>query len=254
MPGRSGRQPVLRQGGRQGRSGDPPGHRPDRSVAIPPDFRLERSLWTQGCAWVAGVDEAGRGALAGPVVVAAVVLPEIDDLPYVDSKTVSEPRREHLAQHVKRTALAWALGEATVAEVDALGPLQATHVAAHRALADLPRRPEGLVTDYLKLRFAEQDEAPLLLSPARADRLSLSVAAASLLAKTHRDARMRSAAVHWPVYGFDRHKGYGVAAHLRALREVGPCPVHRLSYAPVAAAVQNGNGDGHEPAPRRGKR
>ncbi len=203
----------------------------------PPSFDLERSLKNRGCAWVAGVDEAGRGALAGPIAVAAVVLPELDGLPYVDSKTVAEARREGLAEHVRRTALAWSVAEATAAEVDAMGPLKATHLAAHRALAGLPRTPDGLVTDYLKLRFDDQEAAPMLLSPARADRLSLSVAAASLLAKTTRDARMRSAAVDWPMYGFDRHKGYGVAAHLRALREAGPCPMHRLSFAPVKAVV-----------------
>lgn len=193
----------------------------------------------RGCTWVAGVDEAGRGALAGPVVVAAVVLPELDGLPYVDSKTVAEVRRERLAEHVRRTALAWSLGEAGSDEVDAVGPLKATHLAAHRALAGLLRAPDGLVTDYLMLRFEQQGTAPRLLSPARADRLSLSVAAASLLAKTHRDARMRSAAVDWPMYGFDRNKGYGVAAHLLALRQAGPCPMHRLSFAPVAAVVQD---------------
>ncbi len=179
------------------------------------------------------MDEAGRGAWAGPVVAAVVVLPDLPGLPYVDSKTVSPARREALAAHVRATATAWAVAEATVAEVDALGPLWATHLAVHRAIAELGVVPDAYVTDYLRLRFAARPQ-PEVVAPARADGLSLSVAAASLLAKTHRDARMRAAAVDWPTYGFERHMGYGVPAHRAALRHTGPCPWHRRSVRPVA--------------------
>ena len=201
--------------------------------AARPDLSLERRLRRSGCATIAGVDEAGRGAWAGPLIAAVVVLPDRTELPYVDSKSVSADVRERLADHVRRTAIAWAVGEASVEEVDAVGPLRATHLAAHRAIAALDTPPDAFVTDFLRLTFAALP-APQVLAPPRADATSLSVAAASLLAKTHRDARMRAAAVDWPTYGFERHKGYGVPAHRAALQRWGPCPCHRRSYRPVA--------------------
>lgn len=198
-----------------------------------PGFKLERAFWARGLARVAGVDEAGRGAWAGPIVAAAVVLPERRQLPYRDSKELAPDARERLADHVRATAVAWAVGEASVAEIDAIGPLRATHLAAVRALSVLELAPDALVTDYLDLRVGDP---PLpIVAPPRADATSLSVAAASILAKTHRDARMRAAADVFPVYGFERHKGYGVPAHVAALHAHGPCPLHRHSYQPVAA-------------------
>lgn len=201
-------------------------------------FDLERAFWARGLPVVAGVDEAGRGAWAGPVVVAVVVLAEpadgdaVADLPYRDSKTLTPAARERLAAHVRAQARAWAVAEADAGEVDALGPLRATHVAAHRAIARLGLVPDAYVTDYLQLRF-ESGPVPLV-APPRADATSLSVAAASILAKTHRDDRMRTAARAFPAYGFERHKGYGAPAHRAALRALGPCPLHRRSYRPVA--------------------
>jgi len=208
---------------------------------VVPDLRLERQLRRGGFTTIAGVDEAGRGAWAGPLVAAVVVLPDRDDLPYVDSKTVTAEVREELAAHVRRTAVAWAVGEATSDEVDAVGPLRATHLAAHRAIAALAAPPDAFVTDFLRLTFAALP-APEVLAPPRADATSLSVAAASLLAKTHRDACMRAAAVDWPTYGFERHKGYGVPAHRAALQRWGPCPWHRRSYRPVAQLLAPTNG------------
>lgn len=198
-------------------------------------FTLERAFWSRGLGAVAGVDEAGRGAWAGPVVAAAVVLPERDDLPYRDSKQLAPAARERLAAHVRATARAWAVGEADAAEVDALGPLRATHLAAHRALAALGLAPDAFVTDYLQLTFPDGPRP--LVAPARADATSLTVAAASILAKTHRDAAMTAAARAFPGYGFERHKGYGAPAHREALRVRGPCPLHRRSYRPVAACT-----------------
>ena len=195
-------------------------------------FDLERAFWARGLDAVAGVDEAGRGAWAGPVVAAVVVLPEIVDLPYRDSKALAPAVRERLAAHVRAHARAWAVAEADAREVDALGPLRATHVAAHRAIAGLGLNPDAFVTDYLQLRF---DTGPRpLVAPPRADATSLSVAAASILAKTHRDACMRAAARTFPAYGFERHKGYGAPAHRAALHAHGPCALHRRSSRPVA--------------------
>lgn len=196
------------------------------------DLSLERGLRARGFRRIVGIDEAGRGAWAGPLVAAAVMLVEEPrELGYVDSKRVSGAQRERLAAHAKQHARAWAVAEASVAEVDAIGPLRATHLAAHRAIGALQLAPDAVIADYLALTFGEP--APALLSLARADAQSASVAAASLIAKTHRDALMLAAAVDYPAYGFERHKGYGVVAHRVALEYLGPCPLHRLSVRPV---------------------
>jgi ribonuclease HII len=178
---------------------------------------------------VAGIDEAGRGAWAGPVAVAAVILPP-DSLPrsYRDSKTLSAAQRERLAKLVRAEAFAWWVEFAPACEVDQFGVLAATLRAAGRAIAALEPQADGLVTDYLRVR----SKVPLL-SPPRADAASVSVAAASILAKVGRDALMRGLDEHYPAYGFAAHKGYGVAQHRRALAEFGPCAEHRRSFAPV---------------------
>lgn len=198
------------------------------SVERIPDWHLETSLWRRGYTPVAGLDEAGRGALAGPVVAAAVVLPP-GDYAFRDSKTVTPARREVLAKEVKARALAWSVGLASVEEVDALNVLQATHLASERALKDLNLQLGGLVTDYLKLELPYP-----VLAVAHGEARSLQIAAASLVAKTHRDALMRVAAWRYPQYGFDSHKGYGSKRHLTALTCFGPCELHRLSFRPVA--------------------
>lgn len=198
-----------------------------------PTLALERRLRARGHRLIAGIDEAGRGAWAGPLVAAAVVLANDASLPYQDSKRVLPARRERLAEHVRAHAHAWALGVASVQEVDQLGPLRATHLAASRALEALSVEPDALITDYLRLQLARVPH-PEVLAPPRADATSLSVAAASLLAKTHRDALMRQVAVDWPAYGFERHHGYGVPQHRRALEAHGACPQHRVSFRPIA--------------------
>ena len=199
-----------------------------------PGWALERPLWSRGYALVAGVDEAGRGALAGPVVAAAVLLP-YGAYPFDDSKKLSPGQREVMAATVKACALAWGVGFASAAEVDAHNVLQATHLAAGRALAALFETSgvDALVTDFLRLRFGGPVSAP-----PRADTLSLQVAAASILAKTTRDACMRALGQADPRYGFAAHKGYGAPVHLRALAEHGPGAEHRLSFAPVARALE----------------
>jgi ribonuclease HII len=203
--------------------------------ATAPDWTLEVELWDLGFRIVAGVDEAGRGALAGPVVAAAVVLP-VTVHPFRDSKVVPAPERERLAALVRERALAWAIGEASAAEVDAWNVLAATKLAAERALRALALRPDAVVSDYLPLdpeRLASWGGPRAQRAPARADARSFQVAAASLLAKTHRDALMRLAALRWPPYGFDAHKGYGAPEHLHALARHGPCPWHRTTFRPV---------------------
>lgn len=206
------------------------------AAATGPGWSLEVELWELGHRVVAGVDEAGRGALAGPVVAAAVVLP-VTRHPFVDSKLVGEDARDALAAAVRDRAVCCAVGEASAAEVDAFDVLGATLLAAERALRGLRLRPDAVVTDYLRLdpsRLAAWGGPRTQRTPPRAEAASLQVAAASLLAKTHRDALMRRAAVRWPEYGFDRNKGYGAPAHLRALQRHGPCPYHRTTFRPVA--------------------
>ena len=203
--------------------------RPGKS-SEPPGWGLERPLWSRGYARVAGVDEAGRGALAGPVVAAAVLLP-YGDFPFDDSKKLTPEQREVFATQIKAVALAWGVGQASAAEVDAVNVLRATHLAARRALEALQKvtQLDALVTDYLKLTFYGP-----VFAPPKADARSVQVAAASILAKTTRDALMTELHTHDARYGFASHKGYGAPVHLRALAEHGPSDAHRLSFAPVA--------------------
>lgn len=180
---------------------------------------------------VCGVDEAGRGPLAGPVVAAAVILdPQrpIDGLN--DSKKLSAKRREALAVAIREQALAWAVAEASVDEIDRINILQASFLAMRRAVESLSLRPEKALIDG--------NRCPALDCPTEAivggDGKVASIAAASILAKTVRDAGMLLLHAEFPMYGFDRHMGYPTAFHLQALREHGPSRVHRRSYAPVA--------------------
>jgi ribonuclease HII len=193
-------------------------------------WQLEQQHFTNGCRLMAGIDEAGRGALAGPLAVAAVILP-LDFLPrnYRDSKTLSHHQRSKLALEIKAEAVAWAVEFASATEVDEYNVLRATHRAAARALGRLEISPDGLITDYLKL----ETHLPIL-HPPKADSQSYSVAAASILAKTARDAYMVALAEQHPRYGFERHKGYGASQHLSALERFGVLPEHRRSFAPVA--------------------
>ena len=201
---------------------------------LTPGWGLESPLWTNGYACTAGVDEAGRGALAGPVVAAAVVLP-VAKYAFNDSKALSAAQREAFAEEVRANALAWAVGQASAAEVDALNVLRATHLAAQRALHALHLYADALVTDFLKLDFPGP-----VVAAVKGDAQSYQVAAASILAKTTRDRLMVHANLYYPAYGFAQHKGYGSAQHLAALSEHGPCPLHRRSFKPVAQRVTQG--------------
>jgi len=180
---------------------------------------------------VCGVDEAGRGPLAGPVVAAAVILdPENPIAGLNDSKKLSAKRREALAIEIRAKALAWAVSEASVEEIDQINILQASLLAMQRAVRSLTIAPERALIDG--------NRCPELPCPAEAiiggDGKVASIAAASILAKTVRDAGMLELHQRYPQYGFDRHMGYPTALHLAALQEHGVSPIHRRGYAPVA--------------------
>lgn len=184
---------------------------------------------------VAGVDEAGRGPLAGPVVAAAVILdPERPVEGLADSKALSPQRRAELSASLRECSLAWAIGWADAGEIDTVNILQATMLAMRRAVAALQVAPAHVVVDGNRcpdlhgLPFECSVEAVV-----RGDALVASVSAASILAKVARDEHMCDLDARYPGYGFAGHKGYPTAAHLAALRRLGPSPVHRLSFAPV---------------------
>lgn len=180
-----------------------------------------------------GVDEAGRGPWAGPVVAAAVILPAAGaPLGAADSKTLTAKQRGVLEAAIKASCV-WAIGEATAAEIDALNIRRATHLAMRRAVEGLPVRPGKALVDG--------NDAPALPCPVETiiggDGLIPAISCASILAKEHRDRIMIAACATYPGYGFAKHKGYGAAAHAAALAALGPCTLHRLSFKPVAAAA-----------------
>ena len=199
-----------------------------------PDFRWEQSLSARIAGPIAGVDEAGRGPLAGPVVAAAVIL-DRQDIPegLADSKTLSEKRREAIAPLLRRSAIV-GVGIASVEEIDALNILQASLLSMRRAVAALATTPGGCLVD------GNQD--PRLSCPAtlivKGDGKSLSIAAASIVAKTARDQMMRDLSDIHPEYGWQSNQGYGSAAHRAALEQFGATEHHRKSFAPVAAALK----------------
>lgn len=202
-----------------------------RQARPAPDLSRELALGGRIC----GVDEAGRGPLAGPVVAAAVIL-DPDDLPegLADSKTLSAARRETLRQEILERALAHAIGVAPVKEIDSINILQATMAAMRRAVSALLPLPDHALVDGNRLPADLPCPATAVI---KGDALSLSVAAASILAKQHRDALMRDLDRQYPHYGWAQNMGYGTRAHLAALQSHGPCPEHRRSFAPVRAAL-----------------
>lgn len=186
--------------------------------------------------WVAGVDEAGRGPLVGSVFAAAVILPAEYDLPYLtDSKKLTEARRDGLAPLIKAQALAYCIASASVAEIDSLNILHATMLAMKRAVLGLNVAPQEVLIDGNRV-------PPELPYAARAivkgDLTEPAISAASVLAKTARDAEMYALDVRHPEYGFGRHKGYGTPEHLLALQQYGVLPEHRIGFKPVKDLVQ----------------
>lgn len=188
---------------------------------------------------IAGVDEAGRGPLAGPVVAAAVILPAGEVISgLADSKKLSASRRALLFAKICSRALAFGIAQATVQEIDELNILQATLLAMQRAVARLPVRPNHVRVDGNRLPKLGMSATAVV----GGDALHAEISAASILAKVQRDRWCLQAHARWPQYGFDRHKGYGTAAHLHALQVHGPCPWHRSSFAPVARLLEMKNG------------
>jgi ribonuclease HII len=208
----------------------------DREDLALPHFEEEAALLSAGHALVAGLDEAGRGPLAGPVAAAAVILDPFDlPLGVDDSKALTARRRAFLFELVLRKAQAVGLGFASAGEIDRINIRQATFLAMRRAVAALPLRPDAAIVDG-------NDAPPLfpcrVQTLVKGDSVSLSVAAASILAKVMRDRMMiRLHGVH-PAYGFDAHKGYGTLLHRAALAEHGPCPIHRTSFL---KSIQDGS-------------
>ncbi|HZK86164.1 MAG TPA: ribonuclease HII [Desulfosporosinus sp.] len=190
----------------------------------------EKKLWQQGFLLLAGIDEAGRGPLAGPVVAAACILPARFDLPGLnDSKMLTESKREKLYSQIQAQALDYALGSAEPAEIDVLNILQATKLAMKRAIEGLKVRPHYLMIDALTLPTVKLPQLPLI----GGDLISATIAAASILAKVTRDRLMVELDTLYPDYGFSKNKGYGTSEHMQVLRRLGPCPLHRRSFAPV---------------------
>ncbi|QYK51393.1 MAG: ribonuclease HII [Anaerolineales bacterium] len=199
-----------------------------------PTLRYERRLWQQGVAHIAGADEAGRGALAGPVYAAAVILPSsiARQLKGVrDSKQMTAAEREELAPRIKQYALAWAVASASVEEIEEINILQASHLATRRALEALSIPPQHLLLDAVHLTAVDLPQTPLVGGDARC----LTISAASVLAKTARDAELCRLDAEFPHYGFAEHKGYATPAHREAIAAHGPCVHHRRSFAPMRA-------------------
>lgn len=186
---------------------------------------------------LAGVDEVGRGPLAGEVVAAAVILnPQRPIEGLRDSKKLSASRREELAREIQERAMAWSIASASVAEIDALNILQASLLAMHRAVQALDPQPEYVLVDGNRLPDWHYASEPVV----RGDNRVPAIAAASILAKVHRDNALIALGAQYPGYGFASHKGYPTAAHLQALQTLGVTPVHRRSYRPVKKVLAAG--------------
>lgn len=190
---------------------------------------IERQLLAKGYRYIAGVDEVGRGPLAGPVVCAAVIMPL--DLPLLiegvdDSKKLSPKKREALSALIRERAIAWSVYEVSEKVIDKINILQATRLGMREALLALKIAPDAVITDgnmTLDIPFPQQ-------SIVHGDALSYSIGAASIVAKVYRDALMDEFAKTYPAYAFDRNKGYGTAEHIRAIKEYGACPIHRRTF------------------------
>jgi ribonuclease HII len=205
-------------------------------VLVPksPHLRHESALWANGVLWIAGIDEAGRGSLAGPVATAAVILPQLLGLKHAlegvrDSKQMTSNQRQFWSQVIRSVAVTYAVGLASAQEIDVLGILPATQLAASRAISALAVCPDYLLLDYINLPGIPIPQISLV----KGDMRSLSIAAASVLAKTTRDAILIELDSHYPGFGFAIHKGYATEAHRKAIQSLGPSPVHRRTFAPV---------------------
>jgi ribonuclease HII len=199
-------------------------------MLFPPLPSVDHQLRESGYSFIAGVDEAGRGPLAGPVFAAAVILPPENGLPEImDSKRLSPLRRETLYEEILSKAIAWQISSVGSQVIDRINILQATLRAMVDAVKNLPQTPEMILVDGSHTPFVDSHSRALK----KGDGLSQSIGAASILAKVQRDRAMARYHEQFPQYGFDRHKGYGTREHLEAIAEHGPCSIHRLSFAGV---------------------
>ncbi len=196
-----------------------------------PSFRHEKTLLNKGYRLIAGVDEVGCGAWAGSVYAAAVILAPGKQLRGVnDSKQLSASQREKLTNLIKEKSLAWAIGLATVEEINTLNIRHASTLATQRALQSLTLQPDWILSDAFPI------PGPIPCTPiVRGDAISKSIAAASIIAKVARDEYMKVLDEQYPGYQFSKHKGYGTKAHQKALALLGPCAIHRAAYAPIKA-------------------
>ena len=198
-----------------------------------PSSGLEEELRNQGFGLIAGIDEVGRGPLAGPVMAAAVILPQELDYPWVvdvrDSKVLTAATRDRLSFQIKEVSLAWCIGEASSREIDRIGIVAATQLAMCRAVRSMSPMPDCLVIDALELPDLDIPQYPVV----HGDALCRSIASASIVAKVERDRLMKSLDPRYPEFGFVRNKGYGTPEHLAALEHNGPCDIHRKSFAPI---------------------
>ena len=192
-----------------------------------PDYSLEQALLEKGYTAVCGVDEAGRGPLAGPVCAAAVILPPHLQIPGLDdSKKLSDKRRRELFPVIKEQAIAYGIGLASHEEIDEINILNASQLAMRRAVAQLDPQPDLVLVDGNIARDFEMDTAPIV----KGDALSMSIAAASILAKVTRDRFCMEMDEAYPAYHFAAHKGYPTKEHMDLVRELGPCPLHRKTF------------------------
>lgn len=196
---------------------------------------FERGKWSLGYTNIAGVDEVGRGPLAGPVVAAAVIFHKYDSIDGInDSKKLSAATREKLFEKIIDKCKCFGIGMGSIAEIDRFNIFNATKLAMHRAIYALSTRPDLIVTDAVKL---ETEKSVSVISVIKGDEKIRVVAAASIVAKVVRDELVRQYDYFYPEYGFSRHKGYGTAFHLSILSKLGATPVHRTSFAPVAKTI-----------------
>lgn len=200
-----------------------------------PDLAFEIEYWGKGYRHIAGLDEAGRGPLAGPVSAAALILPNRPGIAEAlngvqDSKLLTPKRREFWAEKIRAEACAWGVACAGVEEIETIGIGAAVRLAMKRALEQLSTHPDYLLIDFVRLKDISLPQTCLI----KGDMRCLSIAAASILAKTARDHIMCELEERYPGYGFAQHKGYATQAHRQALERLGPCPVHRRNFSPVS--------------------
>jgi len=213
-------------------------HKQKFEIPLSPNLDSENALWVKSIFPVAGLDEAGRGAWAGPVYAAAVILRVNNQVQNQlqgvrDSKQMSVKQREYWAEKIKDIAFAWGIGFADNVEIDQIGIIASTRLAMSRAIEQLRSIPQHLLIDALRLPKMMIEQTAII----KGDQRSLSIAAASVLAKTARDIWMREIAKQYPDYGFAQHKGYGTLLHQAQLIEFGPSPIHRMSFRPMKAVI-----------------